>query len=348
MSNGRTRQITEIFFRGGHRQPAVLQVLISGFAILALFLPATSNAKSPDHIGSVAISPDGKYLALDFEKDGSSFIYKVEVDTGNATRLTNAKTGREFSPNFSPDGKRIAYSYSPGDGTHLTIVIVSVDGSNLRSWPPSENSSLSPALSPDNKTVAISRSGFYGSYSPIAQPHPHDWRIYASDLDGTNVREITGEGFYMASRASLSPNGKNMVAVTEGIDTTTQIAVYSLAHPGKAIQSFQPHVPKEADHKDPILTFPNYLPDGKSILFMAASAGKHGYDYDIYRLDIETGSLDRLTNGNGYSTGLKVSADGKTAVFLKWRSDWRHTPVKNEVYRLDVQGHRLTPSRSMG
>lgn len=203
-------------------------------------------------------------------------------------------------------------------------------------------------FSPDNKSIVFSRSGFYGSYSPIAQPHPHAWRFYASDLDGTNVRELTSESFYMASPASISSDGKNMVIVREGINTNREIAIYALDHPGKPIQSLQPHVPKEADPKNPILNFPNYMPDGKSILFMAASDGKHGYDYDVYRLDLTTGSLDRLTNGNGYATDLKVSADGKTAVFLKWRSDWHRTPVNSEPYLLDVQTHKVTPLRITG
>jgi hypothetical protein len=47
----------------------------------------------------------------------------------------------------------------------------------------------------------------------------------------------------------------------------------------------------------------------------------------------------RLTNGNSYATDLKVSADGRTAVFLRWRFDWHGTPVKSEVYLLDVQTH---------
>jgi Tol biopolymer transport system component len=115
------------------------------------------------------------------------------------------------------------------------------------------------------------------------------------------VRELTSESFYMASPASVSPDGKNMVIVKEGIDTNRQIAVYSLDRPGKPTQSLQPHVPKEADHKNPILNFPNYMPDGKGILFMAASNGKHGYDYDVYRVDLGTGSLERFTNGNGYA-----------------------------------------------
>jgi Tol biopolymer transport system component len=327
---------------------AVFRILRNGLILLFLFRPMICIGKSPDHIGSVAISPDGKLIAVGFEKGATSFIYKIAVDTGNATRLTNVKTGKELSPAFSTDGKRIAYSYSPGDGAHFSIVIGNVDGSDLRTWSPSETNDFSPVLSPDNETIIFSRSGFYGSYSPIAQPHRHGWRFYASELDGTNVREINEESFYMASPASVSPDGKSMVVVTEGIDTNRQIAIYSLDRHGQPTQSLRPHVPKEADRKDPILNCPNYLPDGKSILFMAASFGKHGFDYDVYRIDLETGSLERLTNGNGYATDLKVSADGKTAVFLKWRSDWRGTPDRSELYLLDVQSHKLTSFRVNG
>ena len=90
------------------------------------------------------------------------------------------------------------------------------------------------------------------------------------------------------------------------------------------------------------------MPDGKRVLFMAASDGKHGYDYDVYSVDLATGSLDRLTNGNGYATDLKVSADGNTAVFLKWQSDRHGTPAKSEVYLLDVQSHKVTPLKITG
>jgi Tol biopolymer transport system component len=296
----------------------------------------------------IAISPDGKLIAIDFAKGGTSFIYKIAVDSGVATRLTNANDGQETSPAFSADGKRIAYTYSPGDHRRSRIVIVNVDGSDSHSWSPSGANDFSPVFSPNNKTMIFGRFGFYGSYSPIAQPHPHEWDFYAAALDGTNVRQLTNESFYRASPASISPDGKSMVVVTEGLDTASQIAIYSLDHVGQPTQSLRPHVPKEADHKNPILDYPNYTADGKSILFMAASNGKHGYDYDVYRVDLETGSLERLTNGNGYATDLRISADGKTAVFLKWRSDWRGTPVTSELYLLDLQTHKLTPLNVSG
>ena len=71
-------------------------------------------------------------------------------------------------------------------------------------------------------------------------------------------------------------------------------------------------------------------------------------DYDIYHVDLGSGALERLTTGNGYATDLKVSADGTTAVFLKWRSDWRGTPVTSELFLLDVQSHKLTPVKVSG
>ena len=143
-----------------------------------------------DRIRAVAISPDGKTIAVDFGMDNPSFIYKINVDTGIATRLTSAKTGVESGPAFSPDGRRIAYSYSPGNGAHSSIVIVNVDGSDLYSWAPSGGNDYWPVFLPDNKTIIFARSGYYGSYSPIAQPHPHAWNFYASDREGTDVRQL--------------------------------------------------------------------------------------------------------------------------------------------------------------
>jgi Tol biopolymer transport system component len=169
-------------------------------------------------------------------------------------------------------------------------------------------------------------------------------------LDGTNVRQLTDESFYAATAPSVSPDGKNMAVMTEGVDTPQQIAIYSLDHPGKPSLSLRTHVPREADRKEPIVDYPNYMPDGKSILFMAASNGKlwKGFDYDVYRVDIRTGTLEQLTKGNGYSSDLKVSADGKTAVFLKWRLNWRGTTGKSEVYLLDVQSRKLTAIKVNG
>jgi len=317
-----------------------------GGLILLLFLPAhTSYGRSSRwQITSVAVSPDGRLIALVAQKDRTSFIYTVPIDSGIATRVTDAKDGEENSPTFSVDGKRIAYSYEPGDHRRSRIVIVNVDGSDMHQWSPSSVTDLSPVLSPDNETIVFSRADFYGSYSPIAQPHPHGWNFFAANLDGTNVRQLTTERFYMVSRPAVSPDGKNIVVVTEGLETDQQIAIYSITSPGPPVRTFRPHVPDEISRKHPIFAYPNYLPDG-SILFMAADKG---VAYDVYRLNPETGAIEKLTNHNGYATELKVSANGKTAAFLKWRKNWMLEVTDPEPYLLDLESHKLTPLKISG
>jgi len=315
-----------------------------GGLVLLLLLARTSYAGSSKwQITALAVSPDGRLIALVADKDSTSFIYMVTVDSGVAKRLTDAKDGEETSPSFSQDGKRIAYSYKPGDHWRSRIVIVNVDGSDPHQWSPSNVADLSPVLSPDNATIVFSRAEFFGSYSPIAQPHPHGWSFFASNLDGTNVRQLTTERFYMVSRLSISPDGKNMVVVTEGLDTGQQIAIYSTTSPGPPVRTFRPHVPKEVSHKEPIFNCPNYLPDG-SILFMAAD--EH-LSYDVYRLNPDIGGIEKLTNANGYATELKASADGKTAAFLKWRRTWRDV-TDPEPYLLDLETRKLAPLKISG
>ena len=316
------------------------RVLRASLLLLFLIAPIARAGTPAGQIDSVSISPDGKTLAVAYEEDHTIFIYKIAVDSGIATRLTNATRGEETSPAFSPDGKRIAYTYWSGEGARSRIVIVNVDGSDPSEWSPSSVADFSPVLSPDNRSIVFSRSESYGSNSPIAPA----WGFYASDLDGTNVREITGESFYRVSPASISADGKRMVVVTEGLETNERISIYSLIDPGPPTRTLQPHVPKEVDHKNPIFACPNYLPDGR-ILFMAAD---RRVDYDVYRLNPETGAIEKLTNRNGYATELKVSADGKTAAFLKWRKNWLGEVVDPQIYLLDLQSHNLTPLKVSG
>jgi len=61
-----------------------------------------------------------------------------------------------------------------------------------------------------------------------------------------------------------------------------------------------------------------------------------------------TGIVEKLTTKNGYATNLKVFADGKTAVFFKWHSNWRSIPVKSDLYFLDLESHKLTPFKVIG
>jgi Tol biopolymer transport system component len=315
---------------------------LSGSLLLLILIPRVIGVGTSDgRMASVTVSPDGKVIAVTFEKDPTLFIYEISMDTGEATRLTGAKDGAESSPVFLAGGKQIAYSYTPGNGEHSRIVIGNADGSGLHPWTTSEADDFQPLFSPDNKTIYFARSGYFGSYSPIAQPHQHDWNFYASALDGTGIRQLTNDHFYMVSEATVSADGRTMIFVSSE-EHGDVIEVLSLEDPARPRVLLRPQLPKGLG-QNKIYNCPNYMPDGKSILFLAASNGRHGFDYDVYQLDLGSAAVERLTKGNGYATNLRVFADGKRAVFLKWRLDWRGTPVKSELNLLDMESHKVTP-----
>ena len=148
------------------------------FLLASLFLLSTALLASSTNrqFKSLAVSPDGKAIALTVDDPHTSFIVKVSVETGEATRLTNAKSGFESSPSFSPDGKQIAFTFSPENSKKVHIFVVNSDGTQLHQWFSSEENDFRPLFSPDGKTLIFGRSSFYGSYSPIAQPYRHAWQ----------------------------------------------------------------------------------------------------------------------------------------------------------------------------
>ena len=55
----------------------MFKALRQGLLLLILVSPGACSGASSGQIQSVAISPDGEIIAVDFGKDGASFIYKV-------------------------------------------------------------------------------------------------------------------------------------------------------------------------------------------------------------------------------------------------------------------------------
>jgi Tol biopolymer transport system component len=88
-------------------------------------------------------------------------LYVVEVQTGNVNRLTNDPFG-DLQPQWSPDGKRIAFATDRGPTAnldllrvpHWQIAMVSLDGGAVTVLPGQEGLNLNPQWSPDGKAVA--------------------------------------------------------------------------------------------------------------------------------------------------------------------------------------------------
>jgi Tol biopolymer transport system component len=320
---------------------SMAKVLRVGLLLLFLVTPVMWGGDSPGQMLGLSVSPDGKFFATTYVKGMSWLIYKIDVSTGNASRLTNAPSGQESSPAFSPNGKLIAYSYTTYPD-YQRIVVMNVDGSNPRTLPGSGTANLDPTFAPSGDTL------YFREAEP--RPHEHRWDLFSMGIDGSNLTQLTHEGFYSIYSPSISPDGKSMVVVTEGWNASAfhrQMVMYSLDYPEKPQRILRLHLPGKRPLNQNFAS-PNYMPDGKRILFMAATGGKREDDYDVYLLDLKTEAIERLTEGNGYAGGLTLLPDGNTAAFLKWREDKHGTIVGTDVYSLDLQTHKLTSLRVTG
>jgi len=67
------------------------------------------------------------------------------------------------------------------------------------------------------------------------------------------------QSFYHVSPTSVSPDGKSIVVVVEDLNGESYIAIYPIDKTGPPLRFLRPHVPKEDDHKNPILNFPNFI-----------------------------------------------------------------------------------------
>ena len=91
--------------------------------LLTLFAPFPDGHSVPnDQMGTLALSPDGKTIALILAKDGVKHLYVRKLNDSTFTRLPGTESAA--SPFFSPDGRWIGFLAND------KLMKISVDGGN--------------------------------------------------------------------------------------------------------------------------------------------------------------------------------------------------------------------------
>jgi Tol biopolymer transport system component len=175
-------------------------------------------------------SPDGRRLAFSFGDAQASDIYTATVDGKHTRRLTDTHT-INIKPVWSPDGKRIAYiSFVTQEKAIVgEAYVIEADGTSRRKI--SDVNPYEVSWSVDGKhlllqsikgiTIAsVDGSGTIGLRNTVLKPqdtvftpdgrgvmfrsnHEGPWYLYMVDLNGDNIRRISGN--LSASMFSLSP-----------------------------------------------------------------------------------------------------------------------------------------------
>ena len=264
------------------------------------------------------ISPDGKSILVVVSKPDTttnknkSFIYKVDVLTGNAQQLTYDRASVSF-PRWSPIGNSIAFIASDGAGKGQLFVL-SLNGGEANKITSSPTGVKQFAWSPAASTFAFVQEdevlnkkeiekGYdafkikYNSMFLNKKPIPsHIWLISANS--GEVKRLTTGNWTIPAAAAlSWSPDGKIIVFQSnesphsgELIFTIKTVDVVS----SKVNRITTTQIEKDAMYKE---EQPVFSPDGKSIAYQR-NLENVGYGYDVF--------LTSLNGGNGINLTAKL------------------------------------------
>jgi TolB protein len=210
------------------------------------------------HLNSIAlsprVSPDSSRVAFSGLTKDSWQIFMYSLDLG---RLVSSPhfSGDNFTPAWSSDGTRLALSSSMRTGD-TEIYVTSADGSGgAKRLTASKGPDSSPVFNPKTNAQIAWVSGRTG----LPQ-------IYIMDADGSNVQQITKEGY--AVSPSWSPNGLLLAF--------SWIRHYGPGAPGGQDIYLMNIATKEfvqLTHESGRNDFPSWSPDGRHLVFQSTRSG---------------------------------------------------------------------------
>jgi TolB protein len=180
---------------------------------------------------------------------------------------------------------RIAYVTSQGTGAAQTYALIVSDADGERDYTIMESPDpiMSPAWSPDGRQLAY--VSFEGDESSIfIQTLRTGSRIRVSDKPGIN------------GSPSFSPDGRKLVLTLGGTDGNLDIYVMDLATRDV----------KRLTTNRAIDTEGTWSPDGRQIYFTSDRSGGP----QVYRIDADGGSPERVTFEGSYNARPRLSPDG--------------------------------------
>jgi TolB protein len=221
--------------------------------------------------GEMALFPnfsrDGSKLFYNSYKEQEGILVMRDMKSGRVS-VVSSRRGLNLGGAWSPDGRRIALTYS--DEGEQALYTIDPRGSNPRRLTEHYGINVSPTFSPEGDRLAYvsNRSG-----SP---------QIYIMDMaDGTEER-ITYEGNYNTSPDWSSTGKIAFVSMSDGV-----FHIYTINPDGSGATRL---TRGRSDNEDP-----SWSPDGRYIVFSSNRAGSH----HLYLMDAWGENQRRITLMDG-------------------------------------------------
>jgi TolB protein len=240
-----------------------------------------------DHVAS-SWSPDGRMIGYSATRD----IWAVPADGGEPIRLTSDNTA-DAAPVWSPDGEYV-YFDSWREGT-LALWRVRAGGGTPVRMTQGTGYEAEPTVSKDGSRLAYS-AGSTGSGAIIM------------DIE-TGQQTVIGR-MRTQLYASLSPDGRKMVFVSQRWDRRHELAEQTLDG------GLPTGPPRRLTNQEGVATHPAYSPDGRWVAYYLISDEER----DIWTVPSGGGIPIRFTDDPAQDVHPAWSPDGSMLVFTSERS----------------------------
>lgn len=183
------------------------------------------------HIESLLMSHDGKWLVYDSDRAGNFDIYKVSVAGGDPVQLTSS-TANEFAPSWSGDDRSIFFHSSRSGSRDLFMI--SADGRNESEILGGPEEDYNPTVSPDGAHLVFGREKSGLVYQISDRLENGHWSV-PRKIDVTPLVNTLSQWSPDSRSLALLTDKGIKVARADGTDVRTLIAN---PIPGATAQAF--------------------------------------------------------------------------------------------------------------